>query len=329
MTEETYKIGMLLISTSRERDWKNIKESYLYKIFLKSFLLTMDEEFQYIIYIGIDKGDHLLDNEEQQAFITKFSRVFKNITFKFIVFDKSVKKGHHTVMWNIVHKKAYEENCDYFYQCGDDISFKTSGWTKDCIDMLKKHNNIGLTGPINNNSRILTQSFVSRKHMEIFGWYFPEEIINWGIDDWYNFVYQPDYFYPLTNHYCSNNGGKPRYAVDNKEDFFVVSSKEEFVERLERIRARSFQIAQKHKILIKNYIEKLPEKDKPLPRTKEQFEQKKPVNSSEKIYQSSTKKSSDDLPIVQPVKAADFISTTTMKVEDWNKIYKILYGIEL
>ena len=219
------KTKLSIASDVVDLHWKNIKESYLYKIFLKSFLLTMDEEFQYIIYIGIDKGDHLLDNEEQQAFITKFSRVFKNITFKFIVFDKSVKKGHHTVMWNIVHKKAYEENCDYFYQCGDDISFKTSGWTKDCIDMLKKHNNIGLTGPINNNPRILTQSFVSRKHMEIFGWYFPEEIQNWGDDDWYNFVYQPDYFYPLTNHYCSNDGGKPRYAVDNKEDFFVVSSK--------------------------------------------------------------------------------------------------------
>ena len=59
MTEETYKIGMLLISTSRERDWKNIKESYLYKIFLKSFLLTMDEIFQYVIYIGIDKNGNI------------------------------------------------------------------------------------------------------------------------------------------------------------------------------------------------------------------------------------------------------------------------------
>ena len=39
--------------------------------------------------------------------------------------------------------------------------------------MLKSKNNIGLTGPINNNNIGLTQSFVSRKHMEIFNWYFP------------------------------------------------------------------------------------------------------------------------------------------------------------
>lgn len=322
MTEETYKIGMLLISTSRERNWQNIKESYLYKIFLKSFLLTMDEIFQYIIYIGIDKGDHLLDNEEQQAFITKFSTVFKNITFKFVVFDKTIKKGHVGKMWNIVHKKAYEENCDYFFQCGDDILFKTSGWIKRSIEMLKKHNNIGLTGPINNNPRILTQSFVSRKHMEIFGWYFPEEIPNWGIDDWYNYVYQPNYFYPLAEHFCSNNGGKPRYAVNDEEDFFIVSSKEEFGEKLQKLRARSFQLAQKHKILIKNYIEKLPEKDKPPLRTKEQLEQKKTINVFEK-------KPVKRFEVKKNPKNDNFISETTMKVEDWNRIYKILYGIEL
>ena len=74
--------------------------------------------------------------------------------------------------------------------------------------MLQLHDNIGLTGPINNNHRILTQSFVSTmQHMEIFGWYFPEEIINWCCDDWYNLVYQPNYFYPLINHFCGNYGG--------------------------------------------------------------------------------------------------------------------------
>ena len=33
------------------------------------------------------------------------------------------------------------------------------------------NNDLGLAGPINNNNRILTQAFVSRKHMEIFGWF--------------------------------------------------------------------------------------------------------------------------------------------------------------
>ena len=88
-----------------------------------------------------------------------------------------------------------------------------------CEEILKKYDGIGLTGPINNNNRILTQSFVSRKHMEIFGFYFPEELINWGIDDWYNYVYQPNYFYPLKNHFCSNDGGAPRYDIDGDPEF--------------------------------------------------------------------------------------------------------------
>ena len=54
---------------------------------------------------------------------------------------------------------------------------------------LEENNNIGLTGPINNNSSILTQAFVSRRHMLIFGWFFPEEIKNWYCDDWYNIIY--------------------------------------------------------------------------------------------------------------------------------------------
>ena len=28
-------------------------------------------------------------------------------------------------MWNVLFKQAYDDGCDYFYQCGDDIEFKT------------------------------------------------------------------------------------------------------------------------------------------------------------------------------------------------------------
>ena len=86
-----YKIGMLLIATSRGRDWKTIKESHLYRIFLKSFLLMMDKECKYVVYVGIDKDDPVLDNEANQQVFKKFSKVFTNVEFDFIVFNKSVK----------------------------------------------------------------------------------------------------------------------------------------------------------------------------------------------------------------------------------------------
>ena len=91
----------------------------------------------------------------------------KNMEIEFIYMD-GIAKGHLTVMWNRLFEKAFKDECDYFFQCGDDIEFKTKKWVNDCIATLQNSNDIGLVGPINNNPRILTQSFVSRKHMELF-----------------------------------------------------------------------------------------------------------------------------------------------------------------
>jgi hypothetical protein len=249
METEKYKIGMLLISTSNGRNWKNMKETYLFNIFTKSFLNSIDKDNEYIVYIGIDKNDPILDNKKEQIQIERFSLVFKNVSFKFITFDESVDKGHHTKMWNIVHQVAYDEGCHYFYQCGDDICFKTNNWVIVSIKTLQKNNDIGITGPVNNNNRILTQSFVSRKHMEIFGFYFPEEIKNWTDDDWYNFVYQPNHFFPLNDHYCSNDGGNPRYNVDGDPTFFNNYKKNVY-----ELRRKAYLLAQEHKKLIEGYI---------------------------------------------------------------------------
>ncbi len=126
-------------------------------------------------------------------------------------------------MWNILFKKAYEDGYDYFYQCGDDIHFNTQNWINDCIAVLRKNNNIGVAGPIstNLNRLLLTQSFVSRKHMEIFGYYFPPEILNWYCDDWISDVYKNDYFFRFIHHIAPNMGGEERYRVErDKTQYF-------------------------------------------------------------------------------------------------------------
>ena len=61
------------------------------------------------------------------------------------------------------------------------------------------------------NTRVHTQSFVSRKHYEIFKFYFPPEIINWFCDDWITKVYWEDLLFPLLDKWCMNSGGAPRY----------------------------------------------------------------------------------------------------------------------
>ena len=248
-----YKIAALILATSKNRDsWVMMQDTYLYQLTLKTFLLTIDKEHSYVFYIGIDKDDRIFDNETQKREINRFSKVFPNVEFKFISME-NIPKGYVTLMWNKLFEDAYKSDCDYFYQCGDDIEFKTNGWINDGIKVLKEHNNIGLTGPINNNNRILTQAFVSRKHMEIFGWFFPKEIKNWCCDDWVCMVYHPKYIYPLHNHLAINQGGQPRYDIDNNPNF-TGGNQMKFGMNVQQLRQQTAKLAETHKPLIEKYI---------------------------------------------------------------------------
>jgi hypothetical protein len=209
-------IALLIPSTSRNRQWATIQQSYLYNVTLKTFMLTYDKQREYCFYIGIDRNDPIYDNEENQAQLVRLCSIANCIKIRFIYMD-SIPKGHLTIMWNRLFEEAHKEGHPYFFQCGDDIEFVSKGWIGDCIQKLQENHDIGVTGPINNNNRILTQSFVSRKHMDLFGYYFPPSIINWCCDDWINFVYQKlGYFFPLRHHFCKNIGGPPRYNINNE-----------------------------------------------------------------------------------------------------------------
>ena len=116
----SYKIGILIPSTSRGREWNNILESYLYTHLIKSLLDTYDDEHKYIIYSVVDDDDPIYSNFEETSKLKKFLSIKKNIDIKFLS-SKGIPKGH-ALMWNRAFKRAYDENCDYFFQCGDDIN---------------------------------------------------------------------------------------------------------------------------------------------------------------------------------------------------------------
>jgi len=214
-----HTLAVLIPCTSNGRpQWKNIFDTYLFNMSLKTFWETHNSQIQTKFYIGYDEDDRIFGNNAEKVKLQSFLKKTTNLQIEFVSMS-GIKKGHLTVMWNRLYEKAYEDGFHYFFQCGDDINFKTKGWVDDCIKILKEHNDIGMTGPINNCDRILTQSFVSRKHMEIMGYFFPPEIINWCCDNWINDVYRPDYFYPLLSHFCSNDGGKPRYIINYDVDF--------------------------------------------------------------------------------------------------------------
>lgn len=142
------KIALLVLARSKNRDsWKNMKDSYLCNMTLKTLLLTYNKEYNYKFYIGIDKNYRIFDKKDQQAEIFKFNKVFPNLEFEFILYDNNeIPKGHHIKMWNILFKKAYNDKFDYFYHYRDDIVFRTNGWINDSNKMLKSKNNIEIIG---------------------------------------------------------------------------------------------------------------------------------------------------------------------------------------
>ena len=107
------KIGILVPCTSNGRDWTTFKETYLFNMTLKSFLLSYDKEHTYTFYIGIDSGDKVFDDKETHKEIVRFLSVMKNVNVSFIYLDDAAK-GHLTKMWNILFEIAYKENNDYY-----------------------------------------------------------------------------------------------------------------------------------------------------------------------------------------------------------------------
>lgn len=198
-------IAFLVPTTSKGHNWEKITDTYFCKYLIDSCNKTLTDKYNYMFYIGIDNDDDFLKNSD-------FNVV--GITYKLIKFE-GIKKGHLTKMWNILYKQAYDDGCEYFVQCGDDVEFLNYGWLDDCISVLDKNNNIGVCGPIDiNNTRLLTQTVVSRSHMNIFGLFFPEEITNWYCDDWINDVYKAVGKFFVIQKFCNNRGGKERYDID-------------------------------------------------------------------------------------------------------------------
>lgn len=213
-------VCVMIPVTSRDRNWKCFKETDLYNIFFKSFLLTYNKEIPHLICLAIDPDDKLFNSIKKD--IEDFVTIMKNCKIHFIS-TKGIEKGHVTEMWNRCFEYGIQESYDYFLQCGDDIEFYTGGWENHFIHYLQNHQNIGICGfsdlnrlQYNPNDRLLTQSFVHSTHYEIFGHYFPKQIKNWGCDDWITEIYRKtdNCYYSLT-HTISNKGGNPRYDIVN------------------------------------------------------------------------------------------------------------------
>lgn len=216
---DTTKTKIAFLIPSKNKPGSIPHSIHLIQNFLKSMLssVNMDEweRFQYSIYIGYDRDDPVLDKrqEELQQIIQTLLESRKDsvlVKYHLLPTAKCI-----TLLWNILFMDALRDGNDYFYQINDDVNMVTAGWSTSFVSKLRKNDDVGVVGPNDYlwKCRLLTQSFVSRKHHEIFNWYYPTEIKDWYSDNWITAVYGPERTQCDSNIFIKNSNSARRYNV--------------------------------------------------------------------------------------------------------------------
>ena len=231
-------IALLIPATSRTKNYNCFKDTDFYKYFLKSLLLTYDKEHKYTIYLGIDDDDIFYHNLDIQNEIKKFISVMINISIKIKSYDKNYQ-GNPCAIWTDLYNIARYDKNDYYVQSGDDIMFLDKHWINCAIHKLKSHNDIGVVGladqgrkKFNPQDSLFTQTIVSNKHYDIFGFYFPPEIHNWCCDNWIGDIYEKHSFKHYLYQRIINCGGEPRYKVQYKFDHIYHKCMEKYKNKI-------------------------------------------------------------------------------------------------
>jgi hypothetical protein len=214
-------IAILIPTTSRGSNYETVEDTDLFSQTLHTFLLTKCPQHTYKFFIGIDSDDAFYMNPTiQEQFRTHF-REFFEIQF----YTVPPCKGNVVSVWNELFKIAIKSKTPkfhYFHQVGSDIHYLDKGWVSKSIEELESLKDIGVVGhtdwgrkQYDSEDSLLTQTFVSRKHFLIFGYYFHPYIKNWYCDNWITDIYKGANRYCQIPHRIQNMGGEPRYKIDN------------------------------------------------------------------------------------------------------------------
>jgi hypothetical protein len=208
-------IAILVPVCSRKQIYNSFDEIPFLKYLYPSFQTTKEDGYNYTFFIGYDDDD---------TFYIENNKHFKSITENIICL-KGCQSAPATA-WNQLADKAFnsEIKYNYFFQIGDDVILETYGWTSHFIDRLSKHNDVGIVGPCHLNNFygrqqqgkpfVIENAFVSRKHLEIFGYFFHPSIKNWYCDDWITRIYDTTFCEIQVNYTCINSV-MDRYIINN------------------------------------------------------------------------------------------------------------------
>ena len=212
------KVAFLIPSTTNKRDeWKEAQDTYLWKILCETLERhTPDHEIK--LFIGYDDDDRIYSVAEERL---KFKARFMN--FKIEWFPQIHKKGKVNLIWNSLAYEALKQEYDYLKVLGDDIRMPNdNGWLGCFINKLKKNENIGFSAGWSNNDQIPTQFLIHKTHINIFDFVYPNEIPNWGVDNWLYDIYPEKYRNWIKSFPLLNVGGQPRYEIQFSETYVAA-----------------------------------------------------------------------------------------------------------
>lgn len=216
------RVALLVPVTSSGRRYADCEQIDLIRLLLPSLLetATWDGRWAYELHVGYDAGDPFFDRPGRPDELA--GAFAERVGARPLTIDAhrcEGTKGAPCWVWNALFARAHARGCELFYQLGDDVVLETPGWTPAFAAALAANPacpGLGVTGPVDdNNARLLTQSFVSRLHMEVFGSYYPPLFRNWWSDNWLMQAYAPRHRFS-TAHRVRNAGGRRRYPVQRE-----------------------------------------------------------------------------------------------------------------
>ncbi len=82
------KIGLIIPSTTKGLNCKTYKNSPLFKIFLRSFYKTYNNDLEYTIYLVVDNDDPIYSKENEQNGLKSFNNCYYRSLIDLSLFNK-------------------------------------------------------------------------------------------------------------------------------------------------------------------------------------------------------------------------------------------------
>lgn len=196
------QIAISLAVTSRSSKWSTdtqILHTFpFFKSLLISFCQTNSNYFLYQFYLAFDQSDKFYRNTKNlQRFQNMFYDIIETNCTKESKYELYFVHCHHNkhpaYAQNDAMMIAYMNHADYYYRINDDTTMVSSRWTETFIWQLQKFQppNIGVVGPnqLIGPREILTYDFVHRTHIDIFGFYYSRDFLDWFADHWMSRIY--------------------------------------------------------------------------------------------------------------------------------------------